>query len=452
MEPAEDWMRLGERVVARREELGMSTRQAMAEVSGLSYRVLGDLERGARPVSDRTLSQLDQALGWRSGSARKVLRGGEPALAEPPKLDSLPASWMHALGEAYRVTAELAESGLQRQSHRLTRALNEVSASLATYSAAAHVVHRPDDTDMQPIETATNVGNPTVLGIALGRYLKQKRERRNLTPEWVSESLGYPADDIRRLERGLGIFPDHALRKLLNLYGVSDPDEQLQYLAISGDAGRSGWWMRYDDVVPTWFEQYLQLEQRADSIRTFEAHYVPGLLQTLEYAQAVMGPAFGGVLTRKLGIRMERQRILADSEQFRLWAVIDESVLLRGPDVPGVMRRQINHLIEMSQRPNITIQILPLQHFGSPVPSFSILRFRDSGVPDVVYIEQLTSALYLDRQADVEPHYDLINRFSAAALPPDASARHLLQLRQKIDFDGHFEITYVPSQPTPSRI
>ncbi|MGN2636469.1 Scr1 family TA system antitoxin-like transcriptional regulator [Nocardia takedensis] len=440
MEAAEDWTRLGEWVVARREELGMSTRQAMAETGSLSYRVLGDLERGARPVSDRTLSQLERALGWSAGSARTILHGGEPTLAEPPKLDTLHASWMHALGEAYQVTAELIESGQTLQAQRLTQALNAVGRSLTSYAAAAHFVRRREMPGGPTTVPPGVSGNPTVLRIALGRYLKQTREHQGFTVGWVSETLGCSAEDIRLLERGSKTFPEHALRQLLNIYGVSDPAEQSECLRISGESGRSGWWMRFDDVVPTWFRKYVQLEQRADTIRTFEAHYVPGLLQTAEYARAVMSRSLSdSALTQKLQLRMERQRIL-NSGEFRLWAVIDAGVLLHGPTASGLMRRQLDHLVTMSMRPNITIQILPLWcPVRSPVPSFSILRFRDRGIPDVVYIEHLKSALYMDRPEDLEPHYELINALCVEAVSPDGSTRHLMGLRNNIDKNGRFE-------------
>ncbi|MQY24172.1 hypothetical protein NRB20_73050 [Nocardia sp. RB20] len=414
-------------------QLGMSTREALAESTGLSIRVLGDVERAARKVSDRTLHRLEQGLLWKSGSARAILTGGEPVStlepsygeqAVPADEQSLPALWMHALSDAYAIAGELARPGSMDQGSRLAQALNEIGKALIVYSTAGVSPSEPAATRVAQPKGM----NPTVLRIALGRYMRKLREERLLTPEDVAGRLGCTSSDIKSFELGRTAFGEGRLQGLLMLYGVDDPAIRRQCLSLARKAGFSGWWTGYEDVLPDWFRDYLHFERNADAIRTYEAQFIPGLLQTEDYARAVIGTVPGdvGSLERKVRLRKGRQYILTDPLGPRLWAVIDEFALDRGPADPKIMRDQIAYLIEKSRLSSVTIQVLPRsQSRIIPPGPFSLLRFSDKDKPDIVYLEQHTSALYIDSEKDVDVYSELMEMICFTALTPDESVVRL---------------------------
>jgi hypothetical protein len=233
------------------------------------------------------------------------------------------------------------------------------------------------------------------------------------------------------MELGRVSFKERDVADLLTLYGVTDEQEREALFSLTRQANSPGWWHRYGDVLPSWFQPYLGLEAAASLIRTYEVQFVPGLLQTSEYARSVILLGHVGAsseeIDRRVELRQARQRILAKPNSRQLWAVIDEAVLRRPVGGPDVMRAQIEWLIEASKSPNIRLQIIPFQAGGHAAAggSFAILRFPEPELPDVVYVEQLTGAIYLDKREDVEDYATAMERLCVEAEPPGNTARLL---------------------------
>jgi Domain of unknown function (DUF5753) len=234
---------------------------------------------------------------------------------------------------------------------------------------------------------------------------------------------------MSRLETGRVGFKDRDITDLLTLYGVEDEQQRAALRDLARDASAQGWWHDYSDVLETWFEAYVGLEEAATGIRAYEIQFVPGLLQTEEYARAVtlLGHANAPAdeIERRVKLRMARQGLLTGSQPPHLWVVLDEAVLRRSVGRPGVMRGQLKRLLEATEWPNVTIQIVPFLAGGHAAAGgpFSILRFAEFDLPDVVYLEQLTSALYLDKRDTVEHYLAVMERLCLEASPAAASAK-----------------------------
>ncbi|HXB46439.1 MAG TPA: helix-turn-helix transcriptional regulator, partial [Streptosporangiaceae bacterium] len=263
---------------------------------------------------------------------------------------------------------------------------------------------------------------PTVLRILLGTQLRRLRESRNITAQEAARAIRGSESKISRIELGRNAVREVDIADLLNLYGITDSAEREQLLTLASQANQPGWWHRYQDVLPAWFQSYLGLEESAESIRSFDSQFVPGLLQTEDYAAAVirLGQYSREETDRLVFLRKERQRRFA-AGSLSLSAIIDEVALRRPVGCPGMMRRQLEYLLEISDRPGLTIQISPFltgASYAAP-GSFSILRFAADDLSDVVYVEQLTSALYLDKRPDVERYIEAMDRISASACTPE---------------------------------
>jgi transcriptional regulator with XRE-family HTH domain len=274
--------------------------------------------------------------------------------------------------------------------------------------------------------TAAEAAGPTALRIGLGGELRRRRELAGITREVAGEALRASPAKISRLELGRVGFKERDVLDLLTLYGVGDPTERAEFVALARRANAPGWWHRYSDLLPGWFETYLGLEQASSMIRTYELQFVPGLLQTREYARAVtlLGHEDREDVERRVELRMRRQKVLTSPGAPTLWAVIDEAALRRSLDGPTLLRAQLDHLLAMNELPNVSVQIAPLSFGGHAAAGgpFSILRFAEPDLPDIVYLEQLTSALYLDKRSDVE-HYTLVmDRLCAHIEPPARTA------------------------------
>ncbi|BDT92205.1 helix-turn-helix domain-containing protein [Nocardia sputorum] len=271
---------------------------------------------------------------------------------------------------------------------------------------------------------------PTVLRIALGSRLRQLREGCGISREAAGDAIRGSHAKISRLELGRTGFKERDLHDLLNLYSVVDPAERETYFELARRANDPGWWQHYSDLLPAWFETYIGLEQAATTIRTYEAQFVPGLLQTADYARAVIQLGNTDETERRVAIRMRRQRILYRAAAPTLWAVIDENALRRPVGGMVVLREQIEHLAAMADRPSIRIQVLPYAAGGHSAAGgpFSILRFPEPELPDIVYTEQLASSLYFDKQRDVELYMSVMNRLSVEALSPADSVDFLHDL------------------------
>jgi transcriptional regulator with XRE-family HTH domain len=269
---------------------------------------------------------------------------------------------------------------------------------------------------------ADTAGAPTVLRILLGTQLRRLRESRGISAQDAAKAIRGSESKISRIELGRNAVREIDIADLLNLYGITDTAEREQLLTLASQANQPGWWHRYQDVLPTWFQSYIGLEESAESIRSFDAQFVPGLLQTEDYAAAViqLGAYSRAETHRLVYLRKERQRRFA-SGGLRLWAIIDEVALRRPIGGLALRRAQLEHLLEISNRPGLTIQVCPFSTGASHAApgSFSILEFATDDLPDVVYVEQLTSALYLDKRGDVHRYTQAMDQIAASSTTPD---------------------------------
>ena len=280
-------------------------------------------------------------------------------------------------------------------------------------------------------------GGPTVLRIMLGNQLRRLREAGGITPDEAGYEIRGSRSKISRIEHGRVGFKERDIEDLLTLYGVTDEQVRAGMLALARQANSPGWWAKYNDILPEWFEPYLGLEMAASLIRNFEIQFVHGLFQTEDYARAVTALGYGPLSTdeteRRVSLRMRRQEVLTGVDPPRVWFVIDEAALRRPVGGRAVMRAQLNHLADVASLPNVTIQVVPFGRGGHAAASgsFTILRFGEPDLPDVVYIEQLTTALYLEKPEDVDHYMEVMNHLSTQALTPARSARFLSEITRE---------------------
>jgi transcriptional regulator with XRE-family HTH domain len=266
-------------------------------------------------------------------------------------------------------------------------------------------------------------GGPTVQRLLVGSKLRRLRTDMGLSREEAAEAIRASEWKIHRLENGQVGFKERDLVDLLRLYGVTDADEVEELLAMAREANTPGWWQRYGDVLPQWFRTYVDLESAASLIRTYEGQLVPGLLQTDDYIRAVVHDASlepSEDVGRRVRLRMARQTVLTRERPPRLWAVVDEAALRRPVGGREVMRGQLERLIEATKLPNVTLQVLPFDAGAHPamVGSFSILRFPEQELPDVVYLEHLTSASYLNKPDEVDQYLHVMEGICIRAAAP----------------------------------
>lgn len=277
-------------------------------------------------------------------------------------------------------------------------------------------------------------GGPTVRRFVVGSQLRRLREAREISRDTAGYAIRASASKISRMELGRVSFKLRDITDLLTLYGVTDAAQRDAVLRIAEQANDPAWWQTYEDVLPGWFHTYVGLEEAASLIRTYEVQFLPGLLQTEGYARSVISAGApelsGDEVDKRADLRMRRQRILSGAKPTRLWAVLDESALRRLTGGRPVVQAQIRHLLAVSDRPNITIQLMPLHPGAFTVDGggFSILRFVEDDMPDVVYIEQLTGAQYLDKPEHVDRYLQVMNRLTVEALTPEATADALAKL------------------------
>jgi len=270
-------------------------------------------------------------------------------------------------------------------------------------------------------------GGPTVLRLLLGAQLRRLRESQRISLEDAGKVIRASHSKMSRLELGRVGFKDRDIIDLLTLYGVTDEKERDSLRALARQASGQGWWHDYSDILPSWFEAYVGLEEAATRIRAYEIQFGPGLLQTEAYARAVTLLGHAGArpdeIDRRVRLRMARQALLRGPRAPQLWAVIDEAVLRRPVGGADVMREQLEHLNECAAMPNVTLQVIPFQAGGHAAAGgpFSILRFAEADLPDVVYLEQLTSAMYLDKRETVDHYLVVMERLCLDAFPAEHS-------------------------------
>jgi transcriptional regulator with XRE-family HTH domain len=272
----------------------------------------------------------------------------------------------------------------------------------------------------------------------LGAQLRRLRETRRISTAEAGHAIRATASKISRLESGKVGFKQRDVTDLLTLYGIADPDQRAATLELAKEANKQDWWHRYSDILPNWFEVYLSLEETASLIRTYEVQFVPGLLQTEDYARAVIRLGYPDAreseLEHRVGLRMERQRCLLDPDPPTLWAVVDEAVLRRPLGGRKVMRAQLKRLIELAGLPNVTVQVLPFTAGGHAAAggAFTILRFGEPALPDIVYLEQLNSAIYLDKPPEVDGYMRVMNRLCVEAAPTTSTHERLAEILKEI--------------------
>jgi transcriptional regulator with XRE-family HTH domain len=282
-------------------------------------------------------------------------------------------------------------------------------------------------------------GGPTVRRMQLGARLRSLRLAKGVTRDQAGYAIRGSESKISRMELGRVAFKERDVTDLLRLYGVDDDEEHERLLELTREANSPGWWHAYGDVLTSWFQNYLDLEQSAELIRTYEVQFVPGLLQTDAYARAVImlghGTAAADEIDRRAKLRMARKQLLDRPEPPRLWAVIDEAVLRRQIGGRSVLREQIAYLIEMTSVPQVRLQVIPFASGGHAAAggAFSILRFPNAEVPDVVYIEHLTSGLYLDKRDDVDHYAAAMGRLFIEAEPPNRTPDVLRRALRDLD-------------------
>ncbi|MFB7632047.1 helix-turn-helix domain-containing protein [Streptomyces sp. NPDC056149] len=285
--------------------------------------------------------------------------------------------------------------------------------------------------------SASESGGSVVRRILLGSQLRRLRESRGITREAAGYSIRASESKISRMELGRVSFKARDVADLLTLYGVNDEREREALLALAKEANVAGWWHSYSDVLPGWFQTYVGLEGAASQIRVYEVQFVHGLLQTEEYAHAVVSRGMQGAsaadVQRRVALRQERQKLLISERAPQLHCVLDEAALRRPYGGRAVMRGQLKHLIDVSEQPNVRLQVMPFNFGGhaGESGSFTMLRFPESDLSDVVYLEQLTSALYVDKAEEVAQYERAMEQLQQDSPNPSETRdllRGLLQL------------------------
>ncbi|MEU5086419.1 helix-turn-helix transcriptional regulator [Streptomyces sp. NPDC021356] len=278
---------------------------------------------------------------------------------------------------------------------------------------------------------------PTVGQVVLGRRLQELRDAAGLSREEAARVLRVAAATVRRMELAEVSLKIPYVQVLLAAYGV-DEEEAAAFVRLAEEANEPGWWQRYHDVLPEWFSLYVSLEGAARLIRSYEPHFVPGLLQTEEYARAVLQAGTVGqtgpeAIERHVALRMARQELLERPDAPHLWVIIEETVLRRPVSIRGeVMRGQLDKLLEYTERDRVTVQVAEFAdgpHPGTYAP-FSLFRFAEPELPDLVYTEYLTGALYLDSRKEVSAHLEVLDHMIARAAPAERTRKLLRECRE----------------------
>ncbi|MER5794451.1 helix-turn-helix transcriptional regulator [Streptomyces sp. NPDC001980] len=280
---------------------------------------------------------------------------------------------------------------------------------------------------------------PTVGQVVLGKRLQELREAAGLGRDEAARVLRVAQATVRRMEMAEVALKIPYLQVLLETYGVAE-EEQAAFVRLAEEANQPGWWQRFHDVLPDWFSLYVSLEGAARVIRSYEPHFLPGLLQTEAYARAVMeagtiGHSDPTAVERHVALRMTRQRLLEQDDPPHLWVIMDETVLRRPVSGPSeVMRDQVDKLLAYIERDRITLQLAEFAsgpHPGTYAP-FTLFRFGEPELPDMVFTEYLTGALYLDSRDEVGAHLEVLDHMTARAASAQRTEDLLREYRDKL--------------------
>jgi hypothetical protein len=289
-----------------------------------------------------------------------------------------------------------------------------------------------------PGASGAPVGGPTVLRILLGGHLRRLRERAGISREDAGYHIRASGSKISRMELGRVTFKERDVIDLLTFYGVTDGEERESLVQLTREANATPWWQVYQDATPDWFGLYVGLEEAAQLIRLYEIQFVPGLLQTEDYARAVVAQGAPGLepeeVERRVALRMGRQKLLNRDSPPRLWAIVDEAALRRPMGGRDVLAAQIERLMDAISEPNITLQVMPFKYGGHAAEggAFTIMRFPEPDLPDMVYMEYLTGALYIDKSDEVERYAAVMERLSVAGTPPERTREILAGMLKEL--------------------
>ena len=282
---------------------------------------------------------------------------------------------------------------------------------------------------------------PTVRRMLLGHQLRKHRERSGLTREAAGEKIRASASKISRMELGRVGFKTRDIEDLLKLYGVTDRKLLKQFRELAAESNKPGWWKEYGDALHKWFIRYVGFEEAADQIRIYESQFVPGLLQTEEYAREIIsgGSESDSVVEQRLQARLTRQKHLEDVNK-RIWVILDEAAVRRpigGRDRgPEIMPGQLRHLIHLCENyKNVTLQIVPFEvgAHAAEAGSFTILRYDDHTLTDIVWIERLTDGEVMDKPTEVEIYSKAMTRLSVSAATPDETLSMLKDMLKDLE-------------------
>jgi transcriptional regulator with XRE-family HTH domain len=275
---------------------------------------------------------------------------------------------------------------------------------------------------------------PTVLRILLGTQLRRLRESRGISAQAAARAIRGSESKISRIELGRNAIREIDVLDLLTFYGVG-PVERERLLTLAEKANRPAWWHRFNDILPDWFQPYVGMEEAATSIRVYEPQLVPPLLQIPSYTAAVLAVCDVplGEAERHVILCKERQRRFTEG-RLKLWVIIEETALRRPVGSKEILRDQLRHLLSLSQRPNFTVQVIPRGMGRHAVPSgFTILRFAEPDLPDVVYLEHLSSALYFDKKSEVDRYLLAMERLGVVAAKPNHTPGILTTILDELD-------------------
>ncbi|GAA2218186.1 helix-turn-helix transcriptional regulator [Streptomyces aculeolatus] len=276
---------------------------------------------------------------------------------------------------------------------------------------------------------ASNV-NPTVRRRRLGQELRRLREQKNMTAEQVADRLLVSQSKISRLENGRRSISQRDVRDLCGVYEVDDEQIVNSLMQMARESRQQGWWNAFGDVP---YSVYIGLETAAASLRIYQSLVVPGLLQTRTYAEAVIAGSSPEVtpadVEKRVNVRMRRQDRIRETEQpLRLWAVFDEAALRRVVGNEQIMREQLDHLVEVSELPHVTVQVLPFETGAHPgvTGQYAILEFPEESDSSVIYLEGVTSDLYLEKSDDVHNYSMMYEHLRAQALNPEQTRKFIV--------------------------
>jgi transcriptional regulator with XRE-family HTH domain len=279
---------------------------------------------------------------------------------------------------------------------------------------------------------------PTVKRRRLAQELRSYREAAGLTIEQVAERLEWSSGKISKIENArVGVLP-RDVKFLLGIYGVGEGPEREVLLVLAKESRQRGWWQQYGDAIPEWFEVYVGLESAATSVASYHGEYVQGLLQTADYARAVLRAmqvtATDEEIEQRVKVRMARQEGLTGPDGPRLWVVFNEAVLRRQVGGQAVMREQLLKIAEVSEAGNVTVQVLPFRAGAHPAMDspFTLLGFAEAGAAEVVYLEYPTGALYLESEAEVARYRLFLDHLRAASLSVSDSRRLVMRVADEL--------------------